>query len=248
MYKLEGMVGIVTGGSRGIGASIVRLFAASGARVYFTYTSSVSQAESLVSSLRGSAGHAVGMQSDASSFQDAEQLVQQVIAAEGRIDVVVNNAGITRDNLMLRMTEDQWDQVITTNLKSAFNLTKQVLKPMLKQRAGSIINLSSVVGLFGNAGQANYAASKAGLIGFSKSIAKEVGSRGIRCNVIAPGYIETEMTGALDAAVKEAFLQNIPMKRMGTAEEVAQLALFLASRSSEYLTGQVISLCGGLHM
>jgi 3-oxoacyl-[acyl-carrier protein] reductase len=192
-------------------------------------------------------GKAIPFQSDAADFAQAQQAIDKVIAEAGKLDVLVNNAGITNDTLMLRMTEQQWDEVIQANLKSVFNLTKHALRPMLKSRSGSIINMSSVVGVFGNAGQANYAASKAGMIGFTKSIAKEVGSRSIRCNAIAPGYIETEMTGKLDDAVKETFLQNIPLKRMGTAEEVADLVLFLASPMSAYITGQVISVCGGLN-
>ncbi|MEL6638621.1 MAG: beta-ketoacyl-ACP reductase, partial [Bacteroidota bacterium] len=186
-------------------------------------------------------------QSDAASYQAAEALVKSVLADFGQVDVLVNNAGITRDTLMLRMSEEQWDQVIETNLKSVFNLTKHLLRPMLKKRSGSIINMSSVVGEFGNAGQANYAASKAGIFGFTKSIAKEVGSRNIRCNAVAPGFIATEMTGELDEKVREAFLASIPMKRWGTSEEVADTCLFLASDLSKYVSGQTISVCGALN-
>lgn len=245
MGQLEGKVCIITGGSRGIGSSIVKKFAMEGATVYFTYRSSREKAENLASNLPGKV---VAIQSDAANFEDAAELVKKVIAEEKGIDVLINNAGITDDTLMLRMSEDQWNRVIHTNLNSVFNLTKQVLRPMLKQRSGSIINMSSVVGVFGNAGQANYAASKAGILGFTKSIAKEIGSRSIRCNAVTPGYIETEMTQELDEAVKETFLQNIPLKRMGNAEEVAQLCVFLASDESSYITGQVISICGGLNM
>ncbi|MCL4113858.1 UNVERIFIED_CONTAM: hypothetical protein GTU68_043608 [Idotea baltica] len=234
---LKDKICLVTGGSRGIGAAIVKKLVEEGATVYFTYMRS-----------EGSVGKAIPFQSDASSFEQAQLAVDKVVSSSGKIDVLVNNAGITNDTLMLRMSEDQWDSVIDANLKSVFNLTKHALRPMLKNRGGSIINLSSVVGVFGNAGQANYAASKAGIIGFSKSIAKEVGSRNIRCNAIAPGYIETEMTGELDAAVKETFLQNIPLKRMGTTEEIANLVVFLASPLSSYVTGQVISVCGGLNI
>ncbi len=189
----------------------------------------------------------MAFQSDAADFEEAAAAVAKVMDGEGRLDVLINNAGITDDTLMLRMSEEQWDRVIDANLKSVFNLTKHALRPMLKNRNGAIINLSSVVGVFGNAGQANYAASKAGIIGFTKSIAKEVGSRNIRCNAVAPGYIETEMTDKLDAAVKETFLQNIPLKRMGTAREIAALTAFLASPKATYITGQVISICGGLN-
>jgi len=186
-------------------------------------------------------------QSDASSFEQAEQLVKSVLEDFERIDILINNAGITQDNLMLRMSEDQWDKVIEVNLKSVFNLTKQILRPMMKNRSGSIINMSSVVGVFGNAGQANYAASKAGIIGFSKSIAKEVGSRNIRCNAIAPGFIGTEMTDELDEKVKESFLANIPLKRLGEANEVADVCVFLGSDMSKYVSGQTISVCGALN-
>lgn len=247
MDLLKDQVCLVTGGSRGIGAGIVRKFVEQGALVYFTYLKSSGSADELVHSLTGP-GRAIAFQSDASSFQQAQEAIDKVVSESGKIDVLVNNAGITNDTLMLRMTEQHWDEVIQANLKSVFNLTKHALKPMLKSRSGSIINMSSVVGVFGNAGQANYAASKAGILGFTKSVAKEVGSRNIRCNAITPGYIETEMTSKLEGAVKETFLQNIPLKRMGTATEVANLALFLASPLSEYVTGQVLSVCGGLNV
>ncbi len=247
MKLLENKVVLLTGGSRGIGAAVAREMAAQGADVAFTYLSSAEKAEAIRGELSVYGGKVRAYRSDASSFEDAAGLVKEVLEEFGRIDVLVNNAGITRDNLMLRMSEEQWDEVIRVNLKSVFNLTKHCLRPMLKNRGGSIINLSSVVGVFGNAGQANYAASKAGIIGFTKSIAKEVGSRSIRCNAIAPGFIETEMTGELDEKTKEAYFANIPMKRFGTDREVAELCVFLGSDMSAYITGQVISICGGLN-
>jgi 3-oxoacyl-[acyl-carrier protein] reductase len=246
MKLLTGKTALITGGSRGIGAAIVRKYAENGANVAFTYVSSASKAEALRDELRAMNVKAECYQSDAADFKQSEALVAEVQADLGPINIVINNAGITRDTLMLRMSEDQWDEVIHTNLKSVFNLTKHCMRSMLKT-GGSIINMSSVVGVFGNAGQANYAASKAGIIGFSKSIAKEVGSRNIRCNVIAPGFIDTEMTGELDEKTKEAFLSGIPMKRYGKSEEVADLCVFLGSDMSSYISGQVISICGGLN-
>lgn len=248
MAILSDKVALVTGGSRGIGSAIVTALAKEGAQVYFTYRSSAEKADALVNSLADAAGGVSAFASDASDYEAAGGAIAKVIEEAGRIDVLVNNAGITKDTLMLRMSEEQWDDVLAANLKSVFNLTKHALRPMLKQRSGSIINMSSVVGVFGNAGQANYAASKAGIIGFSKSIAKEVGSRSIRCNVIAPGYIETEMTQNLDDKVKETFMAQIPLQRMGTGSEVADLVIFLASDQSKYISGQVISVCGGLNM
>ena len=244
MKLLENKVALVTGGSRGIGAAIVRKFAEQGATVAFTYLSSAEKAEAIAKEL---GNNATAYKSDASSFTQAEALVKQVLQDHGQIDIVVNNAGITRDNLLLRMNEEQWDQVIQVNLKSVFNLTKHVLRPMLKARKGSIINMSSVVGDFGNAGQANYAASKAGIFGFTKSIAKEVGSRNIRCNAVAPGFIETDMTEELDNKTKESFLAGIPLKRLGKAEEVADVCVFLASDQSAYVSGQTLSVCGALN-
>lgn len=246
MARLNGKVVIVTGGTRGIGKGIVKKFHHEGAQVVFSYVSSDEQAKVLTSELGGDDVSA--FKSDASIMADAQQLVDHTISKYGRVDVLINNAGITRDNLMLRMSEDQWDEVIRVNLKSVFNLTKAVMRPMLKQRSGSIINMSSVVGVFGNAGQANYAASKAGVIGFSKSIAKEVGSRGIRCNIITPGFIQTEMTAELDDKTKETYISNIPLQNFGTVEDVAEASLFLASDGSRYITGQVISVCGGLNI
>ncbi len=247
MQLLKDKIALITGGSRGIGAAIVRKFAASGATVAFTYHSSSAAADAIVSELTAQGATVKAYQSDAGSYEQAEQLVKSAIEDFGRIDILINNAGITRDNLMLRMNESQWDEVIHTNLKSVFNLTKHVLRPMLKNRSGSIINMSSVVGDFGNAGQANYAASKAGIFGFTKSIAKEVGSRSIRCNAIAPGFIATEMTDSLDEATKEKFLSGIPLKRYGNPDEVADACLFLASDLSTYISGQTISVCGALN-
>lgn len=247
MINVENKVVLVTGGSRGIGEAIVRKFAAQGAKVAFTYRSSSERSDAIVAELNEAGADTTAFQSDAGNFAQAEELVKAVMAKYGKIDVLINNAGITKDNLMLRMSEEQWDTVIETNLKSVFNLTKQVLRPMMKNRSGSIINMSSVVGVFGNAGQANYAASKAGIIGFSKSIAKEVGSRNIRCNVIAPGFIETEMTAELDDKTKDSFLANIPMKRLGKGDEIADTCLYLASDLSSYVSGQVISVCGALN-
>ncbi len=246
MGLLQGKIALVTGGSRGIGAAIVQQFAEQGADVAFTYRSSEEAAKKVEDAAKAVGVNAKGYQSDASSFEQAEALVKSVLADFERVDILVNNAGITKDTLMLRMSEEQWDQVIEVNLKSVFNLTKHILRPMLKNRAGSIINMSSIVGISGNAGQANYAASKAGIIGFTKSIAKEVGSRSIRCNAITPGFIETEMTGELDEKVKEAYLSSIPMKRLGAAEEVADACVFLGSDLSKYVSGQVISVCGAL--
>lgn len=247
MKLLEGKVALITGASRGIGEAIAKKYAEQGAHIAFTFLSSEQRARSLENDLRSNSSKVQAYRSNAASFSEAEKLVRDVIAEFGRIDIVVNNAGITRDNLLLRITEDQWDEVIDTNLKSVYNITKQVIKPMMKQRSGSIINMSSVVGVSGNPGQSNYAASKAGIIGFSKSIAQEMGSRNIRCNAIAPGFIETEMTDTLSDEVKKEFMKSIPMGRYGTAEEVANLCLFLGSDLSTYINGQVIHICGGLN-
>ncbi len=246
MKLLQDKVALITGGSRGIGRAIALKYAEQGANVCFTYLSSEERAKELQAELEGLGVKAKAIQSDASSFTGAESLVEQVLADFERIDILVNNAGITRDNLLLRITEDQWNEVIQTNLNSVFNLTKMIIRPMMRQRAGSIINMSSVVGVHGNAGQANYAASKAGIIGFSKSIAQEIGSRNIRCNVIAPGFIETDMTEKLGEEAKQKYLESIPLKRLGTAGEVAQVAVFLASDLSAYVSGQVINVCGAM--
>lgn len=247
MKLLDGKSTIITGATRGIGRGIARAFAAQGANVAFSYVSSDEKARALEQELTSEFGvKAMGVKSDASDYAQAEALAGAVIEAFGSIDVVVNNAGITRDGLLMRMSEENWSEVIRVNLSSVFNLTKAVQRTMLKQRSGSIINLSSVVGIKGNAGQANYAASKAGIIGFSKSVALELGSRNIRCNVIAPGFIETEMTGALDEATVQGWRDAIPLKRGGTPEDVANLALFLASDMASYITGQVVSVDGGM--
>ncbi len=248
MNLLKDKVALVTGGSRGIGSAIVRAFAAEGAHVAFTYLSSEKPALEIQEELAAMGVKAKAYKSDASSFTQSEELVKNVLADFDKIDVLVNNAGVTRDNLMLRMTEEQWDTVININLKSLFNLTKQVMRPMMKNRGGSIINISSVVGDFGNPGQANYAASKAGVFGFTKSIAKEVGSRNIRCNAIAPGFIKTDMTDQLDDSTKDGYLTNVPLKRFGEGQEIADACIFLASDMSSYMTGQTMSICGGLNM
>jgi len=248
MKLLEGKVAIITGASRGIGKGIAEKFIEQGAKVVFTYASSEEKARAFESELAAKGGVAKGYKSDASDFNAAQALIDQVVADFGTVDILVNNAGITRDTLLMRMSEEQWDEVMRVNLKSVFNLTKSVIKPMLKARAGSIINMSSVVGVKGNAGQANYAASKAGIIGFTKSVAAELGSRNIRCNAIAPGFIETEMTGALDEKTVQEWRNAIPLKRGGSTEDVAQATLFLASEMSSYITGQTLHVCGGMLM
>ena len=248
MRLLEDKVVLITGASRGIGKSIAQECAKNGAKVAFTYLSSDEKARELELELSADGGIAKGFKSDASKYDDAQKLVDDVVAEFGTIDVLVNNAGITRDSLLMRMSEEQWDEVINTNLKSAFNLTKAVQRPMLKARSGSIINMSSVVGVSGNAGQSNYSASKAGLIGFTKSIAQELGSRNIRCNAIAPGFIETEMTEVLDQKIVAEWRNSIPLKRGGTPKDVADLTVFLGSDMSKYITGQTINVCGGMLM
>jgi 3-oxoacyl-[acyl-carrier protein] reductase len=248
MGLLEDKVVLITGASRGIGKAIAEECVRQGAKVAFTYLSSDEKARALEVELTGNGGIAKGFKSDAANFDEAQKLIDDVVAEFGTIDVLVNNAGITRDTLLMRMTEEQWDEVINTNLKSAFNLTKAVQKPMLKARKGSIINMSSVVGVKGNAGQSNYAASKAGLIGFTKSVAAELGSRNIRCNAIAPGFIETEMTEVLDQKVVEEWRNLIPLRRGGQPKDVADLTVFLGSDMSAYITGQTIHVCGGMLM
>lgn len=244
MKLLENRVCIVTGGSRGIGEAVVRKFVQEGATVIFTYRSSSTRADEIVKELNSDQTPVRAYRSDASKYEDAEQLVKKVLDEFEAIDVLVNNAGITRDNLVLRMTPEQWSEVIQTNLDSVFNMTKLVTKPMMKQRAGSIINVSSIVGVGGHAGQSNYAASKAGVIAFTQSIADELGSRNIRCNAIAPGFIETDMTASLPEAVQKEYLNMIAMNRFGRAEEVANTALFLASDLSSYVSKQTIRVCG----
>ena len=243
---LKGKTALITGGSRGIGEAIVRKYVEQGASVAFTYAASAGRAEALIEEL--GADRVAAYKSDASNYTASEQLIKDVLAQYGTIDILINNAGITKDTLMLRMNEEQWDQVINVNLKSVFNLTKHVLRTMLKNRGGSIINMGSVVGEFGNAGQANYAASKAGIIGFSKSIAKEVGSRGIRSNVIAPGFIATDMTNELSDEQRKSYEDAIPLKKLGASGDVANACVFLGSDMSSYITGQVINVCGGLCM
>ena len=247
MKLLEGKVALITGASRGIGKAIALKFAEEGADIAFSDLFYDDNAKNLEAELQKIGVKGKAYASDASSFADAETLINNAIAEFGKIDILVNNAGITRDNLLLRMTEADWDAVIKVNLKSVFNLTKAVQRYMLKQRSGSIINMSSVVGLGGNAGQSNYSASKAGLIGFTKSIAMELGSRNIRCNAIAPGFIETEMTEKLPDDVRKEWVKTIPLRRSGKPEDVAKIAVFLGSDLSDYVTGQVISVCGGMH-
>ncbi len=246
MQLLQNKVALITGATRGIGKGIALTFAKNGANVAFTYVSSEEKAKALELELQGFGIKAKGYKSDAGDFKAADELVTSVVNDFGTIDILVNNAGITRDTLLMRMSEQQWDEVINANLKSVFNLVKAVQRPMLKAKKGSIINMSSVVGVKGNAGQSNYAASKAGIIGFTKSIALELGSRNIRSNAIAPGFIETEMTGALDEKVIQQWRDAIPLKRGGSVDDVANLTLFLASDLSTYITGQCINVCGGM--
>lgn len=246
MKLLEGKTAIITGATRGIGRGVAIAFAEQGANVAFTYSSSVQAADELVNELVALGVQAKGYQSNAAEYLAAEQLVEEVLQDFGNIDVLINNAGITKDNLLMRMSEQDFDAVIEVNLKSVFNMTKAVQRTMLKNRKGSIINMSSVVGVKGNAGQSNYAASKAGVIGFSKSIALELGSRNIRCNVIAPGFIETEMTAKLAEDVVKGWTDAIPLKRGGTAKDVANACVFLASDMSAYITGQVMNVDGGM--
>jgi|WP_299424099.1 3-oxoacyl-[acyl-carrier protein] reductase len=248
MTLLQNKVALVTGASRGIGREIAKKFAEQGANIAFTYLSSIEKGQALEAELATYGIKAKGYRSDASDFAAAEQLVVDVVADFGTLDVLVNNAGITRDTLLMRMSEEQWDEVLRVNLKSVFNLTKAATKPMMRAKSGSIINMTSVVGLMGNAGQANYSASKAGIIGFTKSIAKELGSRNIRSNAIAPGFIETEMTGDLNEKALEDWLKNIPLKRAGQGEDVANACIFLASDMSKYITGQTIQVDGGMLM
>ena len=246
MKLLEGKTVIITGASRGIGRGIAEVFAKQGANIAFTYRSSDEKAKALEDELSANGCKVKGYKSDASNFEAAQQLAVDVLEEFGSIDVLVNNAGITKDGLLMRMSEDDFDRVMDINMKSVFNMTKAVLRPMLKQRKGSIINMSSVVGVKGNAGQANYSASKAAINGFTKSTALELGSRNIRCNSIAPGFIETEMTEALGEDQIQEWRNSIPLKRGGTSEDIANSALFLASDMSDYVTGQVLHVCGGM--
>ncbi|MCH2045128.1 MAG: 3-oxoacyl-[acyl-carrier-protein] reductase [Saprospiraceae bacterium] len=246
MKLLENKVALVTGGSRGIGAAIVQKLAEQGAKVAFTCRSISEKAESVVNAAEKNGYEVKAYASDASSFAETEQLIKQIIADYGQIDILVNNAGITRDNLLLRMNEQQWDDVMNTNLKSVFNFSKNVMRPMMRARKGSIINITSIIGITGNAGQSNYAASKAGIIGFTKSLAQEMGSRNIRCNAIAPGFIETEMTAALDDDIKKAVIDSTALRRYGSVEEIANVVLFLASDLSSYITGETLTVSGGM--
>lgn len=246
MKLLENKTALITGATRGIGRGIATTFAKQGANVAFTFNSSVEAAQELEKELESFGVKAKGYQSNAANYDAAQQLAGDVLKEFGTIDILINNAGITKDNLLMRISEEDFDTVIEVNLKSVFNLTKAVIRPMMKQRAGSIINMSSVVGLKGNAGQANYAASKAGILGFTKSVALELGSRNIRCNTIAPGFIETEMTGKLNEDVVQGWRESIPLKRGGTAEDVANACVFLASDMSSYITGQTLSVDGGM--
>ena len=247
MKLLEGKNAIITGGSRGIGKGIAEVFAKHGANVAFTYNSSAQAAEDLAKELEQLGVKAIAYKSNAASFSEAQELVDKVNEDFGGIDILINNAGITKDNLLMRMSEEDFDKVIEVNLKSIFNMTKAVQRTMLKQRSGSIINMSSVVGVTGNAGQANYAASKAGIIGFSKSMAQELGSRNIRTNVIAPGFIETEMTEKLDEKTVQGWREAIPLKRGGSPEDIANACVYLGSDLSSYVTGQIIHVDGGMH-
>jgi 3-oxoacyl-[acyl-carrier protein] reductase len=249
MKMLDGKVAIVTGASRGIGEGIAIKFAEHGANVAFTYLSSEEKALALEEKLKALHVKVRSFKSNAGIFSDCETMVNDVVKEFGTVNICVNNAGISKDNLLLRMTPEQWDEVMQTNLKSVFNMTRQVIRPMMKARSGCIINMSSVIGEMGNAGQSSYAASKAGVIGFTKSIAKELGSRNIRCNAIAPGFVETDMTGYLkDGEGSDKYKTGIPLGRFGTIEDIANVALFLASEMSSYITGQVISTCGGLNI
>ena len=246
MKLLDNKTAIITGATRGIGRGIAVEFANQGANVAFTYSSSVDAANALETELNSLGIKAKGYQSNAAEFDTAQELAKEILKEFGSIDILVNNAGITKDNLLMRISEDDFDKVIDVNLKSVFNMTKAVIRPMMKQRSGSIINMSSVVGLKGNAGQSNYAASKSGILGFSKSVALELGSRNIRSNVIAPGFIETEMTGKLDEATVQSWRDAIPLKRGGSPEDIANACVFLASDMSSYITGQTLSVDGGM--
>ncbi len=251
MKLLAGKVSIVTGAARGIGAAIALKLAEHGSDVAFTYVSdsSAEKASALEAQLQSLGVKAKAYKSNAGVFEECETFVNDVLKEFGKIDVCVNNAGISKDNLLLRLTPEQWDEVMDINLKSIFNMTKQVIRPMMKAKSGSIINMSSIVGVRGNAGQSSYAASKAGIIGFSKSVALELGSRNIRCNAIAPGFVETDMTHYLkDGDGATEFLKKIPLGRFGKGEEIADTTLFLASDMSSYITGQVLSVCGGLNI
>jgi 3-oxoacyl-[acyl-carrier protein] reductase len=243
-----GKVVFITGASRGIGKAIALAFASQGAHIIFTHLSSLEQGQATADELKSFGGRVSVYRSDASHFDAVSELMQEIVTTFGRLDILVNNAGITRDNLLLRMSEQDWDEVLQVNLKSAFNTIKAAAKPMISQRAGVIINISSVVGLKGNAGQANYAASKAGIIGLTKAVALELGSRNIRCNAIAPGFIHTAMTESFSKAITDDWVKQVPLRRLGTTEDVANCVLFLASEAASYITGQVIQVNGGMFM
>jgi 3-oxoacyl-[acyl-carrier protein] reductase len=247
MKLLEGRTALITGANRGIGKEIALRFADHGADVAFSDLAYNEDSKILEKEIEGFGVKGKGYASDASSFEESQNLINDVLKDFNKIDILVNNAGITRDNLLLRMSEQDWDMVININLKSMFNLTKAVMRDMIKQRFGVIINMSSVVGIEGNGGQSNYAASKAGIIGFTKSVAQELGSRDIRCNAIAPGFIDTEMTSKLSEDIRKTWINDIPLKRPGTTGDVANVAVFLASDLGSYVNGQVISVCGGMH-
>ncbi len=246
MKLLQNKTALITGATRGIGKGIAKVFAEHGANVAFTFNSSAEAATALENELKSLGIEAKGYQSNAANFEAAQELAKNVIEEFGGIDILINNAGITKDNLLMRISEEDFDKVIEVNLKSVFNLTKAVIRPMMKQRSGSIINMSSVVGVKGNAGQTNYAASKAGILGFTKSVALELGSRNIRCNAIAPGFIETEMTGALPEETVNTWRESIPLKRGGSPEDIANACVFLASDMAAYITGQTLNVDGGM--
>lgn len=246
MRLLENKVALVTGGSRGIGRSIALMLGEAGAIVALTYRQSAAGAQAVVDEIKRNGSDGVAFQSDAAGHNEAKEIVDRVVAQYGRLDILVNNAGITRDGLLMRMSEEDWDAVITTNLKSVFNFSKAACRHMMGQKSGKIINITSVVGIVGNAGQTNYAASKAGIIGFTKSLAKELGSRNIQVNAVAPGYIETDMTARLNDEQRKALLVNVPLKRMGTPDDVAVVVRFLASSAADYMTGQVVCVDGGM--
>ena len=248
LIMLKGKIALITGAAQGIGKGIALEYAKQGATVAFTVRKHDERSESLVNEIAAMGGTAKAYAADAASFSSASEVIAEVMKDFGRIDILVNNAGITKDGLLMRMTEEQWDAVINTNLKSAFNYVHAITPIMMRQRSGSIINMTSVVGISGNAGQANYAASKAGMIGLTKSVAKELGSRGVRVNAIAPGFIDTDMTGVLNEDLKKQWILNIPLRREGKVEDVANVAVFLASDMASYVTGQVISCCGGLNI